>query len=44
MNPTIEQLETKLSSALHGLNSSQTQLRLTDDPSAGPSSRSSSTC
>jgi len=33
MNPTIEQLETKLSSALHGLSSSQTQLRLTDDPS-----------
>jgi hypothetical protein len=33
MNPTLEQLETKLSSALHGLDSSQTQLRLTNDPS-----------
>jgi hypothetical protein len=33
MNPTIERLESKLSSALHGLNSSQTQLRLTDDNS-----------
>jgi hypothetical protein len=33
MSPTIQQLETKLSAALHGLNFSQTQLRLTNDPS-----------
>jgi hypothetical protein len=33
MTPTIQRLETKLSSALRGLSSSQTQLRLTDDPS-----------
>jgi hypothetical protein len=33
MNPTIQRLETKLSSALHSLDPSQTQLRLTDDPS-----------
>jgi hypothetical protein len=33
MSPTLEQLETKLSAALHGLNSSQTQLRLTNHPS-----------
>lgn len=32
MNPILEQLETKLSSALLGLDSSQTQLRLTADP------------
>jgi hypothetical protein len=31
MNPTIQQLETKLSSALNGLDASQTQLRLTAD-------------
>lgn len=33
MSPTLQQLETKLSAALHGLNASQTQLRLTNDPS-----------
>jgi hypothetical protein len=33
MNPTIERLEHKLSSALQGLDASQTQLRLHDDPS-----------
>jgi hypothetical protein len=33
MSPTLHQLETKLSAALHNLSSSQTQLRLTDDPS-----------
>lgn len=33
MSPTLHKLETKLSAALHGLNSSQTQLRLSDDPS-----------
>ncbi len=33
MNPTLRQLETKLASALHGLDASQTQLRLTSDPS-----------
>jgi hypothetical protein len=33
MSPTLHKLETKLSAALHGLNSSQTQLRLTNNPS-----------
>jgi len=31
MNPTLEQLETKLSTVLQGLDSVQTQLRLTPD-------------
>ncbi|WP_035350489.1 DinB family protein [Edaphobacter aggregans] len=33
MDPTLHHLATRLSSALHGLDASQTQLRLTPDPS-----------
>jgi len=33
MNPTIEQLDSRLSSVLQGLDASQTQLRLTPEPS-----------
>ena len=33
MNPTFDQLDRKLSSALQGLDAQQTQLRLTADPS-----------